>query len=89
MQGQTDVVVMCMPSSAGVQAGRSSTDLGADNGVPGPLQLVAVVGEELAVAHLQVDHLVPQLGHVHPGGAPAHLHTPHKCHQLQVICRCF
>ncbi len=68
----------------------SSTDQCADNGLPGTLQLVVVVGEEFAVAHLHVHHLISQLWHIHTRRSPAHLHarTPNdKSHLQPQPCR--
>lgn len=57
---------------------------GADDGVPRALQLVVVVRQELAMAHLQVHHLIPQLWHINTWHAPAHLHMEAK-HTVYVI----
>ena len=82
-------------------ATRGSSYCCADNAVPGPLQLVVVGRQELAVAHLQVHDGIPQLGHIHPWSAPRHLHQvaglgdkvltrtdiqPGRCRNMQELC---
>ena len=59
--------------SAAIEQAAQASHCCADNGVPGPLKLVVVSRQELAVAHLQIHHVISQLGHIHPRGAPSHL----------------